>query len=70
MRPAWAVGCAGNLEGFPILPGIEVLTILVDHDLVVAVRKPPKGARNAGVPPASRSSGSCQAIAAPISTMR
>jgi Toprim domain len=32
LRPAWAAGCAGNLEDFPILPGIEVLTILVDHD--------------------------------------
>jgi phage/plasmid primase-like uncharacterized protein len=32
LRPAWAAGCAGNLESFPILPGIEALTILVDHD--------------------------------------
>jgi hypothetical protein len=32
LRPAWAAGSAGNLETFPILSGIESLTILVDHD--------------------------------------
>jgi phage/plasmid primase-like uncharacterized protein len=30
--PAWAAGTAGNLAGFPVLPGIEALTILVDND--------------------------------------
>jgi phage/plasmid primase-like uncharacterized protein len=32
LQPAWAAGCAGNLEDFPLLPGVEALTILVDHD--------------------------------------
>src|SRR5262249_28814877 len=32
LRPAWATGCAGNLEHFPLLAGIEALTLLVDHD--------------------------------------
>jgi Toprim domain len=31
-HPAWALGDSGNLRAFPVLPGIEVLTILVDHD--------------------------------------
>ena len=32
LRPAWATGDAGHLEQFPVLPGIEALTVLVDHD--------------------------------------
>jgi putative DNA primase/helicase len=32
--PAWACGSASNLRGFPVLPGIDALTILVDHDEV------------------------------------
>jgi putative DNA primase/helicase len=31
-RPAWALSDAANMRGFPVLPGIECLTILVDHD--------------------------------------
>jgi hypothetical protein len=31
-RPAWAVGAAGGVRAFPVLAGIECLTILVDHD--------------------------------------
>jgi hypothetical protein len=31
-RPGWALGSAGAIERFPILSGIECLTILVDHD--------------------------------------
>ncbi len=30
--PAWAVGDADNLKNFPVLAGIECLTVLVDHD--------------------------------------
>ena len=30
--PAWAVGDAGELGQFPVLPGIETLTIFVDND--------------------------------------
>jgi putative DNA primase/helicase len=30
--PAWAVGGTGNLQAFPILAGVDVLTIVVDHD--------------------------------------
>jgi phage/plasmid primase-like uncharacterized protein len=32
LQPAWAAGSAGNMEGFPVLSGIEALTILVDND--------------------------------------
>jgi hypothetical protein len=32
LTPAWATGDAGHLEKFPVLPGIEALTVLVDHD--------------------------------------
>jgi hypothetical protein len=31
-RPAWALLSAGNVASFPVLTGIESLTILVDHD--------------------------------------
>jgi putative DNA primase/helicase len=31
-RPAWALGDAGELAKFPLLAGIECLTILVDND--------------------------------------
>jgi hypothetical protein len=30
--PAWALGDAGELARFPVLAGIEALTIVVDHD--------------------------------------
>jgi hypothetical protein len=30
--PAWAVGSAQAIAKFPVLPGIEHLTILIDHD--------------------------------------
>jgi phage/plasmid primase-like uncharacterized protein len=33
LRPAWAVCVANNLKKFPILSGIEILTVLVDNDL-------------------------------------
>jgi hypothetical protein len=32
LQPAWAAGSAGNMAKFPALPGIEALTLLVDHD--------------------------------------
>jgi putative DNA primase/helicase len=32
LRPVWAAMDAGNLGAFPVLPGLEGLTILVDHD--------------------------------------
>ena len=31
-RPMWALGNAGELAKFPLLSGIECLTILVDND--------------------------------------
>jgi len=31
-RPAWALGAANSIAKFPVLSGIECLTILVDHD--------------------------------------
>jgi putative DNA primase/helicase len=30
--PVWACLDAGNLQAFPVLPGIECLTVLADHD--------------------------------------
>jgi phage/plasmid primase-like uncharacterized protein len=32
LQPAWATGSAGNMEHFPVLPGIDCLTMLVDND--------------------------------------
>jgi putative DNA primase/helicase len=32
LRPAWAAGDAGHMRSFPVLSGIEALTLLVDHD--------------------------------------
>jgi CHC2 zinc finger/Toprim domain len=42
IRPAWAVGSAGALRNFPVLGGVEALTIIVDHDL------PDRNGRQAG----------------------
>jgi hypothetical protein len=33
LAPAWAAGSAGAIAGFPVLPGIECLTILADNDV-------------------------------------
>jgi hypothetical protein len=30
--PAWSCIDAGNLAAFPVLPGIEALTVIADHD--------------------------------------
>jgi hypothetical protein len=32
LQPAWAAGFAGNLANFPVLSGIEGLTLLIDND--------------------------------------
>ena len=32
LQPAWATGFAGNMAAFPVLSGIEALTLLVDKD--------------------------------------
>jgi phage/plasmid primase-like uncharacterized protein len=32
LQPAWACGCGDNLRNFPVLRGIEHLTILADND--------------------------------------
>ena len=32
LRPAWACASAGNIENFPVLPGVEFLTVLADAD--------------------------------------
>jgi hypothetical protein len=32
LQPAWACGGSGNLTAFPVLAGIEALTIIVDND--------------------------------------
>jgi phage/plasmid primase-like uncharacterized protein len=32
LQPAWAAGSAANLAKFSVLPGVETLTLLVDHD--------------------------------------
>jgi hypothetical protein len=31
-RPVWALGSAGAIAAFPVLPGLEALTILAEHD--------------------------------------
>jgi Toprim domain len=31
-RPAWALGSAGAIRSFPVLAGIESLSIIVDND--------------------------------------
>jgi hypothetical protein len=31
-RPAWSVGSDNGIRNFPLLPGIDVLTIIVDND--------------------------------------
>ena len=33
LQPAWAAGGTGNIRKFPILSGVESLTLLVDNDL-------------------------------------
>jgi hypothetical protein len=42
LQPAWSLIDAGHVEHFPVLSGIESLTILVDHD------EPDKNGRHAG----------------------
>jgi putative DNA primase/helicase len=32
LQPAWCAGDAGHLRCFPVLPGIDALSLLVDHD--------------------------------------
>jgi putative DNA primase/helicase len=32
LTPVWAAVSAGNLKAFPVLPGLDGLTVLVDHD--------------------------------------
>jgi hypothetical protein len=32
LSPVWALGSAGGIERFPILPGLEGLTILTEND--------------------------------------
>jgi Toprim domain/CHC2 zinc finger len=41
-KPAWALGSAGGIRAFPVLGGIDCLTLLVDHD------SPDKNGRQAG----------------------
>jgi putative DNA primase/helicase len=43
LTPVWATMSAGNLANFPVLPGIEGITVLVDHD-----RPNPKTGKRAG----------------------
>lgn len=31
-RPVWALGSAGAIERFPILPGVSSITVFADHD--------------------------------------
>jgi phage/plasmid primase-like uncharacterized protein len=42
LHPAWACGTSGNIKAFPVLVGVEDLTILADHDA------PDKRGRRAG----------------------
>jgi hypothetical protein len=47
--PCWSCIDAGNLAGFPVLPGIEALTIVADHD-----RINPRTGKRPGVDAAER----------------
>jgi putative DNA primase/helicase len=44
LTPVWATIGAGNMARFPVLPGLEGLTILVDHD-----RPNPKTGKRVGI---------------------
>jgi putative DNA primase/helicase len=35
-RPTWAVGSAGEIERFPVLPGIEAITVFTENDIASA----------------------------------
>jgi putative DNA primase/helicase len=39
LQPAWGTGCAANMAKFPVLAGIESLTLLVDKDASQAGEK-------------------------------
>jgi len=39
LQPAWAAGSSGNLKHFPVLSGIDTLTLLVDNDANEAGQK-------------------------------
>ena len=32
-HPIWALGSAGAIERFPVLPGVEALTVFADNDV-------------------------------------
>jgi hypothetical protein len=32
LQPAWAAGCADGVRNFPVLAGVETITLLVDND--------------------------------------
>ena len=32
LRPMWSTGSSGLMASFPVLSGIEALTVMVDHD--------------------------------------
>jgi hypothetical protein len=32
LRPAWAVGSVGGIAGFPVLPGVEALSLLAERE--------------------------------------
>jgi putative DNA primase/helicase len=44
LTPCWSTISAANLAAFPVLPGLDGLTVLVDHD-----RPNPKTGRRAGI---------------------
>ena len=39
LRPMWSTGSSGLLAGFPVLPGVQALTVFVDHDVSGAGEK-------------------------------
>jgi len=36
LRPAWALGSAGAIATFPVVDGVECLTVLQEHDAASA----------------------------------
>ena len=54
LRPAWAAGSKDNLARFPVLAGIDVLTILVDNDENGAGQRAAAKCPDDGVMPGAR----------------
>ena len=48
LQPAWAAGCADNMEKFPVLPGVKCLTSIVTTIAAAPVKTRQRHVRDAG----------------------